>query len=502
MTDPTPPRVFLDFAASATEPAAAERGELLGEVASLARDINPRSYNGILAIDDDTLATRGGGKGLRIYDDLERDGHAYSVLQKRRMAVIARDWTVNAASDSPIDQEAADVVRAQLSGGRFDQLTLGLLDATLKGYAVAEVMWAVEDGQLVFKKVIDRDQRRFVFTTDAELRMLVPENMLTGVELPPRKFIRHSFGAKDGNPYGLGLGTRLFWYVWFKRQVTANWLIFTDKFASPTAVGEYPPGTPKAEQDKLLRAAAALSQETAVVIPQGLVLKLLEASRTGSVDAYERFLTYCDQMISEVVLGESLTTSAGKNGSRALGEVHNEVRLELVKADADLLSDTLNDTIVRWIVELNVPGAKPPTVYRVFPEDLDARAERDGKIMKLGFQPTEEYVRQTYGDGWERRQAPAPVSLGAGAPPEFAAPPDADPADLIGAQAQGSAGRAMGELIDPIRELVNRAPSLEALRDGLMGLYPKLDSAAFSALMQKALTTAHLAGRHEVLEGL
>ncbi len=498
MTD----HIYLNFAASAAEPTAAERGELLGEVASLTRDINPRSYNGILAMDDDTLATRGAGKGLRIYDELERDGHAYSVLQKRRMAVIARDWTVNAASDSPIDQEAADVVRAQLGGGRFDQLTLGLLDATLKGYAVAEVMWAVEDGRLVFKKVIDRDQRRFVFTTEAELRMLVPENMITGVELPARKFIRHSFGAKDGNPYGLGLGTRLFWYVWFKRQVLANWLIFTDKFASPTAVGEYPPGTPKAEQDKLLRAAAALSQETAVTIPQGLVLKLLEASRTGSVDAYERFLSYCDQMISEVVLGESLTTSGGKNGSRALGEVHNEVRLELVKADADLLSDTLNDTIVRWIVELNLPGAKPPTVYRIFPEDLDARAERDGKIMKLGFQPTEEYVRQTYGDGWERRPAPVPAAPDAGTPPEFAAPPDADPADLIGAQAQGAAPRAMGTLVDPIRELVNRAPSLEALRDGLMGLYPKLESAAFSTLMQKALTTAHLAGRHEVLEGL
>lgn len=492
---------FYKFAASFPDgPTKPERQELTNEIATLDRDINPRSYNGILQEDDDTLASRGGAKGLRIYDELERDGHAYSVLQKRRMAVIARDWTVEAASDNPLDQQAAEVVRAQLAAGRFDQLTLALLDATLKGYSVAEVMWVADDTGYIFKRGIPRDQRRFVFTTEGELRMLVRENMQTGIELPPRKFIRHTFGAKDDNPYGLGMGTRLFWYCWFKRQVLGNWLIFTDKFAAPTVVGEYPPGTPKAEQDLLLRAAASLSTETAITIPQGLVLKLIEAGRTGGADAYERFLAYCDQMISEIVLGETLTTNQGSSGSRALGEVHNEVRLELVKADADLLSDTINDTLVRWIVELNVPGAKPPTVYRVFPEDLDKRADRDNKIRKLGYKPTPEYIQRVYGDGWVPDMPPVTASSTRPAP-AFAAPEAPDASMGVTDQAEEAAPLAMAGLLDPVRELVTRARSLEEIRDGLLELAPKMDGSEFSKLMAQALVIAQLAGRQEVMDG-
>lgn len=496
--------IYLNFSnAPDGEPPAAK--PLLDEVASLDRDINPRSYNGILSQEDDTLANRGGGKGLKIYDELERDGRAFSVLQKRKMAVIARDWVVEPASESALDVQAADLVREQLAAAGFDQLTLGLLDAIPKGFAVAEVMWALEGGAFVFKRAIPRDQRRFVFDIDGQLRMLVPESMVKGVELPARKFIHHSQGAKDENPYGLGLGTRLFWYCWFKRQVLANWLVFTDKFASPTAIGEYPPGTPKVEQDRLLRAASSLAQETAIAIPQGMVLRLLEAGRTGGAEAYERFLTYCDQMIAEVVLGESLTTSAGASGSRALGEVHNDVRLELVKADADLLSSTLAATVVQWITELNVPGAEPPTVYRSFeePEDLTAAADRDTKIMKLGYRPTPEYIRRVYGDGWVPAKAPAGNQVG---DPNTLMPGEAafnemDPADQLLALAEAGGPAAMAGLLAPLRELVDSATSLEAVRNGLTDLYPKLDGTAFSELMQLALTTAVLSGRFEVLDG-
>src|SRR5260221_19197 len=80
------------------QPAATIAPTLL-EIATVDKDIFFPAYFGILHPNDDTLTTRGQGKGLKIYDELERDGDVFGDLQKRKLAVIARPWQVNQASD-------------------------------------------------------------------------------------------------------------------------------------------------------------------------------------------------------------------------------------------------------------------------------------------------------------------------------------------------------------------------------------------------------------------
>lgn len=244
--------------------------ELTREIATIARDINRTTYGGVLQNTDDTLLTRGGAAGLKIYDNIERDTHAFAVLQKRKLAVAAREWRVDAASEDARDTQAAEIARRALNDEQFDVLTVGLLDAILKGFAVAEVMWQVVDNLILPASFIMRDQRRFVFADGEregfDLRLLTREAPFKGEPLPQRKFIVHRSGAKDGSPYGLGLGTRLFWPVLFKRQDITFWLTFADKFGSPTAVGKYPNGAPKAEQDKLLAALDALAQDGRIAV--------------------------------------------------------------------------------------------------------------------------------------------------------------------------------------------------------------------------------------------
>lgn len=486
-----------------------KQAELTNEVATVARDFIAPAFGGVMHPNDDTLLNRGQGKGLKIYDDIERDGHAYAVIQKRKMAVIAREWVVEPASSKRIDQKAAEVVRAQLTNVGFDILCLDLLDALLKGYAVSEVMWQPIEGGFAVSEVKPKDQRRFRFNDQGKLRLLVPENQFDGIAVPERKFLVHRFGAKDGNPYGLGLGHKLFWPVFFKRQGITFWLTFADKFGSPTAIGEYPASASPEERAKLMRALMAISQEAGVMIPSGMIVKFLEAARSGSVDTYEKLIRYMDEQISETVLGETLTTNIGGSGSRAASETHNDVREELCKADADLLSDTLNKSLVVWLTELNVPGATPPKIWRVFdePEDETAkeernkkRAERDQILITMGFEPTPEYVRETYGEGWTWKGPKATPPAGPGAA-EFAERDDRDVADRYADRAGGDAALAMNALVDPVRRMVMDAGSLEEIRDGLLDLYPRMNGGDLSALMREAMGAAHLAGRFEVRDG-
>src|SRR5690606_32759156 len=138
---------------------------------------------------------------------------------------------------------------------------------------------------------------------------------------------------------------------------------------------------------------------------------LLEATRSGAT-SYQDLAEAMNQSISKIVLSQTMTTDNGSSRSQA--EVHAGVRDMVVKADADLACSSFNTQVARWLTEWNYPGAEVPRVWRSTepPEDLIKRADRDGKIFALGFEPTEDYIRQTYGEGWVKK------AVEAGIPPD------------------------------------------------------------------------------------
>lgn len=496
----------------------------MGEIATIQRDVTRAlTFGGVLENLDDTLRSRGRGKGLKIYDELERDCHAFAVLMKRRLAVTSRPWQVDAASESDLDKQAAELVERQFTNlGKanenehglitgFDYTTENLLDATLKGYAVSEVMWEARDNELVAARIIPRDQRRFVFDEDSKLRMLTREKLWDGIELPARKFIVHRFGAKDGSPYGLGLGHKLFWPVFFKKQDITFWLVFADKFGSPTAIGKYPPGSQKTEQDKLLQALKAIAQDAGIIVPEGMVVELLEAARAGSIDTYEKLARYMDEQISECVLGESLSTTPKPTGiGSGASDVQNEVRLEVAQADADLLSDTLNATLVRWIVDFNLPGAGYPTVKRVFEEeeDLELRSNVDQRLHEMGYEPAEvTYIDDTYGGKWKKKAAAPALDMGTrlarqqgrrepGA--EFAEQSEIDDQQLLAQAAGELAGdwrRQLGPRVAELLAMAEESGDMVTFRERLAELAGADPAAPLVEGLERSAFTAQLLAR-------
>lgn len=474
------------------------------EIASIERDPMVPAFQGVLAPTDETLRLRGGGQGYGLYDEIRRDPHAFAVLQKRSLEVVSREWRVQAASDRLRDRKAAEFVETQLKALNFDRLTRGLMGAVLKGFAAGEVMWALKDGLWTVPIVKVRKQRRFRFTVAGELRLITRENGFDGEAVPDRKFIvhRHSIDDDDDDPYGLGLGTVLFWPAWFKRQVLAFWLKASEKFAGPTVLATYQGEYDEARQNQVLSAIRTMQNDAGLVVPESVVVTLLEAQRAGGGDSFEALNRYLDELMSEAVLGETLSTNSGERGARSLGEVHNDVRIAIAKADADLVSATINDTLVRWLVEVNFPGAAPPTVWRDFSEaeDLDKRVQRDKAIVDMGYRPKDvDYINETYGGEWVEKQGTPPTQpqdatgqLGA----LFAEAAAADPLAPLVDRLEEAAQPAIDTMIARIREAVMAASSYEDLAERLLSLGLAADELA--AAIEAAATVAELAGRAEV----
>lgn len=487
------------------------------EIASVARDpMAPMFLGNTMQPTDETLRQRGGAKGFSLYDEIRRDPHAFALLQKRSLEVASREWVVDAASTRRVDTKAAEEVERQLKELNIDRLTVGLLGAVLKGFAVGEVMWANQGGVWVAVKVKVRKQRRFRMTPDGELRLLTRESGFDGIAVPDRKFIvhRHSIDSDDDDPYGLGIGTVLFWPAWFKRQVLTYWLKATEKFAGPTVIATYPGGYEKTRQDELLAAIRSMANDAGLVVPEGVVVQLMEATRGGGGDVYETLSRYLDELMSEAVLGETLSTNAGDRGARSLGEIHNDVRLAIAKADADLVCATLNETLVKWITEINFPAAAPPKLWRNFEEeeDLDAHAERDERIVGMGYKPKDvSYINETYGGEWVEKEAPPAADPAGAVPPPAGGALDAlfaenarqrepDTAQVIADKAAISAKPAMVALIQAIGEAVNMADGYDDLAERLLAIVPDLDPAELAGVMEQAILLADLAGRASVID--
>lgn len=417
---------------------------LMTEIASTrdGRDITQPWVKGLREAKDPKLAT---AVDWGAYDVILNDDQVYATMQQRISAVVSRNWTVVAGDENdPRSVEAAEKFDETLKRVGWDRVTRKMLMATFYGYAVAEIMWEVRDGLFDWARINVRHARRFRYNAEDQLVMLTPTNP-QGELMPERKFWVHRVGAADDDqPYGQGLAHWLYWPTLFKRNGIRFWNIFLDKFGTPTAKGTYPRGASREEINKLLAALGAIATDSGFVVPEGVAVELLSATRSGTAD-YRELCTYMDGAIAKIVLSQTMTTDNGS--SRSQSETHAGVRDDVVQSDSDDQTDSFingpdgKGGPARWWTDFNYgPDVAAPIVRRKVEEEEDTKttAETDKTLGETGWVRTEESFRDTYGEGWVRKddpQAPSgsqsvPIPASAVQPGQPAKPAPAVPASF------------------------------------------------------------------------
>jgi phage gp29-like protein len=480
----------------------------INEIATIQKDHDLFvGYLDYLENPDPVLLSQGNGRGIRLYDEVARDAQAGSVLDTRYLSVAGKEWEVTPGADKKENRTVAKFVKDTLLNCNFSTACREILQAILYGYYVLEIMWEHTERGIEINKFIGKHPRRFVFSTDRDLRLLTPENMVDGDPVPDRKFIRFTFGSSD-NPYGAGIGQSLWFPVWFKKHGVKFWMIFLDKFGSPTTVGKYPPGTVKEQKDQLLDAIDTIQQETGLIIPQNMAVELLEAARSGS-PGYEKMCEYMDRQMSKRVLGQNLTTEVSQ-GSRAASQTHDEVRHDIMKADADMLCECLNDTVIKWLVDYNFPNVSEyPKLWIRTDKDADLvdLSGRDKTLVRdIGLPVAKDYFYTTYqipppADGAElvgRGYAPADNPAGRSAAPadnpnrsenkDFSEP------DLVPGDLAVASQKAMDSLLTPIMAELMAAESYEDMKEMLYSMYPGMNAGRFQQLIGRAMVATAVEG--------
>jgi phage gp29-like protein len=476
---------------------------------------------------------------LALAQDMEeKDLNYRAQLQTRKLACAGLPLVVEAASDSAEDQADADLVREVTSQEGVEDILTDILDALGKGFSVCEILWDTQGKLWIPKGIPWRDPRWFLFSLDDGWTVLLRDVGLPQ-PLAPYKFIVHRPKLKSGIPIRGGLARASAWSYLFGSYVLKDWVGFCELFGQPIRVGKYPDGIDEDKIEILRRAVRELGTDAAAIIPEGMLIEFVQAASKGeSSGLYENLMRFLEERVTLAVLGQTLTSgqTRGGGGSMALGQVHNMVRLDLLKADARQLAFTLNRDLVRPLIDLNRgPRQRYPKlrVHVEEPEDLALLADSLAKLVPLGLKVEQSVVRDRFGfpDPPEGKDVellgvppapePAPSGGGNGAPkgtqtqapkasqaqrhcPHCAAHAqgvESDPADRITDQLESEAQDSLARLMEPVRRMVMHATSLEEIRDGLLDLYPAMDNAGFAELFTDAMTAAAMAGRFEVSRG-
>ena len=360
------------------------------------------SGNTIVRPSDDLLISKGGNRALSVYQRLLNDEQVQSCFSKLLQEVTSRPWYVQEYSDKPGDLAVRDFVAEVLEEIDVDNIYKGLGEALIVGFSVGEVMWKKTKRGVVPFDFRMRDQRRFVFQesedsqTGFTMRCLTFNRMFEGVELPVRKFIVNRFWAyHNGDPYGSSLGRILYPLVKFRRRAIESYVLYGDRYATPTAVATAPLSASTKELEGLYGLLSNLSQETAVILPEGYVLDF--ANPSGSPDVFKNLIDYIDKEISVLICGENEAGQA-EAGSRASSQVANLVRIVKASELSETISQVLTQTLIRWIVDLNFGvDVAAPVLNREFRiEESTVTVPDLSLLIQSGFKPKREWVERHF----------------------------------------------------------------------------------------------------------
>lgn len=483
--------------------------------ASSADDLTPEQLAHILR-----LAKLGHGNAyLTLAEEMEeRDMHYASVLGTRKLAVSGLDVRVDALSDDPRDVEIADAVRELVAGAAFEAMRFDLADALGRGYAVSEIMWDRSGKSWTPAQFEPRDQRFFQFDrlTGRTLRLRDEADPQEGLTLPAYKFIVHQPRLRAGLPLRGGLAFLCAPGYMCKAWAWKDWMAFADIYGIPLRVGRHGVNAKPKDVETLIAAVANLASDGAAVLPESTRIEIEEAANTaGAGQFFEGLANWWDRQISKAVLGQTMTADDGASLSQA--KVHNEVRLDLLTADARAEQLTLNRDLVKPFVDLNFGPGRYPKLVVVVPEPEDTRLLIDAleKLVPMGLKVEQSVIRDKLGlpdpdEGANVELLHAPVAAPSFAP---AGAPTPKPAQAENRETDASAHSLAGELadtmaqqaqpawdaiLDRIQQLVDDAPDLPTLRERLAEAYTDLPVKDLGEVLQMGFVVAELAGRHDL----
>ena len=436
-------------------------------------------------------------------------------IQRHRLAILLDDDEIGQAVETRIDALLATPFRIEPSDTPeaillmqeikewFAEIATASINALLFGYSVQELVYNQDGDYIGIQWVGEKPMEWFEPKNDGRL-IYRPEG--TGQEYEVDqvfKFFMTRRKATYKQPYGKALLTVVYWLDFFRKNGFKFWAKFLERFGTPILLGKCKDSDPTEMNQALLNAHA---QSVISIDAEDDVQILSAASSSNAGTSFETFNNTIIRQIQKVILGQTLTSGTDGTGSRALGEVHENVRKDKLHADIRLVTPTFQ-AIVDALCALNGWGKHEIILGEKSKQLNKDQAERDVQLKNAGAVFTTQYFIREYG----LQEGDLAESLPSQPPqPQFKALPKRPFSFAASVNGLSQEQKELDELAEQdfkllsdkdMKDLILNSKSIEELQTSLFAIAKNADKSQFNEVLDRALFAADILGYVHSKEG-
>lgn len=443
------------------------------------------------------------GSDITVYKDLLSDPKVTATTNSRRAGLTGMQHSLDRGIES--SSKNLQFYEDVLNRINIKRLIKSGFDGILYGYKPAEInLTTISEGSKIYVvplSIIAKPSEWFTYDGLNNLRFLSKNEKQEGEIVPPEKFLVFRNEATEENPFGIGILSKVFWSVTFKKNGWRFWMTFLEKYGMPWAVAKHPIGAGDGEKYALLNTLETMVQDAVAVIPDNNSIELKDSPFKGSSNiGYEKVLDKCNSEISLAIVGQTLTSElSGGTGSYSAGSVHKEVLDEIIDDDKEVIETEINK-LLQLLALWNFGDINDAPLFTMHRGEAlqKGKAERDKIIKDTGdIAFTIEYYQKNYGFSDDDIVAVQKVeeSTDSGFSEfkkkylNFSAVEDQEELDSLEKQFQGSKNysQQLTPMLQPVLDMIEKSVSFEEVEEGMKTIYPQMNSDQLSEQLSKAI---------------
>ncbi|MGL5306171.1 MAG: DUF935 domain-containing protein [Aeromonas veronii] len=446
-----------------------------------------------------------------LFQDMEeKDAHLLAEMGKRRRALTTIPWSVEPARNPTAAEKAEAAWLGEVLSDMtdFEDVLFDIMDAVGKGFSAQEIEWQRLGSEWIPKAFHYRESSWFKLDNETRTELRLRDSTPDGAALQPFGWLIHTHKAKSGYVARSGLYRVLAWPFLFKNYSVRDLAEFLEIYGIPLRLGTFHKGATEDEKRILMRAVMSIGHSASGVIPEGMQIDFKEAAK-GTHQPFDWMVNWCEKSMSKAILGGTLTSQAdGKSSTNALGNVHNEVRHDLLRSDAKQVAGALRQYLLYPLLMLNKGGDRDPRrlprfVFDVVdPSDFEIYSRALPNLVSAGVRVPEQWAHDKL-----RIPVPAKGEAVLGGAPQATASArhqvsiaaartaERDPLDDLASQMSDDWEPVADMVEGPLQALLASCKSLEEFQRRLPELLGQMDETELANAIAQGMFAASLAGR-------
>lgn len=258
---------------------------------------------------------------MEMYENIILDGHLQSVMGKRVRALSNKKIVFELKDqDGALDENVREHI---VQTPWFHQTTKYAAEAKSFGFSLVE--WIVKGGIIVDTELMPRK----VVRPEHSFMQWGEYDYHQGINfIQDRKYSKRLIGF--GDKLNLGMLATAAQYVIYKRGGIGDWAQHAELFGKPFIDATYPIFDTNS-RTKMNESLKIMGGNGHIVRPDTTNLNILDNNGSGKAELYELLVRLCDEQISKLYVGQTMTTDNGSSHSQS--ETHKEVEDEIMLAD-------------------------------------------------------------------------------------------------------------------------------------------------------------------------